>query len=405
MKLSHYVGGILLVAGTAIGAGMLAIPTGTGFMGFFPSLLLFVGCWLFFLITALFFIDVNDSIKVDSNLITMAGRTLGMPGQIFTWVIYLLLLYSLTAAYIAGSAPLFQTSINYVLPLEIPLWVCYFVLPLFFGFFVFLGTEEVDIVNRILMIGLIGSYLFLVMGVPKHITASLLLHTDSSLGVIGLPIVITAFGYHIILPTLGTYLKHNRKRLVRCVMIGSLMTLIVYISWQLLVLGVVPLKGSVSIGQTWFHGGGSAATPLAQIIKSPLISTAAYFFSFFAIITSFLGVSLSLVDFIGDGLNLKKGYKGRLLSCAITFIPPIFFVLSYQRGFIIALEYAGIFVILLLAILPACMALKIQKPTFYTTFLGKSVVIGIIVISIAALAIVIFNQMGLFDSFLIPYKS
>jgi tyrosine-specific transport protein len=135
-----------------------------------------------------------------------------------------------------------------------------------------------------------------------------------------------------------------------------------------------------------------------------LISTAAYFFSFFAIITSFLGVSLSLVDFIGDGLRLKKGHKGRLLSCAITFIPPIFFVLSYQRGFIIALEYAGIFVILLLAILPACMALKIKKPTFYTTLLGRSVVIGVMVVSVAMLGIVIGNQMGLFDSLLIPYK-
>ncbi len=403
MKINHTLGGIFLVAGTSIGAGMLAIPIGTGFMGFFPSIILFLACWLFFLVTAVFFIDVNDSVKVESNLITMAGKTLGLPGQIFTWGIYLLLLYSLTAAYIAGSAPLFQASLAYI-HVHVPLWLCYLALPLVFGAFVYLGTEEVDIVNRLLMTGLIGSYLFLILGVPQQIQTSNLLHFDSALGVIGLPIVITAFGYHIILPTLGTYLKHNRKKLIQTVIFGSLMTLFVYIIWQMLVLGVVPLTGKTSLAQTWFYEGGSAATPLAKMMKNSLVSTASYFFSFFAIITSFLGVSLSLVDFVSDGFRLKKGHKGRLLACAITFVPPIFFVLSYERGFIMALEYAGIFVILLLGILPACMALKIKKPSFYTSALGKFLVLSIIVISLGALIIVIGNQIGTFNHLLLRYR-
>ena len=42
MNLGRLLGGILLVAGTAIGAGMLALPVSTGLAGFYPSLFLFL---------------------------------------------------------------------------------------------------------------------------------------------------------------------------------------------------------------------------------------------------------------------------------------------------------------------------------------------------------------------------
>ena len=41
------IGGTLLVAGTAIGAGMLALPVLTGMAGFVPSLFLFLHSSLF----------------------------------------------------------------------------------------------------------------------------------------------------------------------------------------------------------------------------------------------------------------------------------------------------------------------------------------------------------------------
>lgn len=54
-RISHFLGGVFLVAGTAIGAGMLAIPITTAFSGFLPSLALLAVCWGFMLITALLF--------------------------------------------------------------------------------------------------------------------------------------------------------------------------------------------------------------------------------------------------------------------------------------------------------------------------------------------------------------
>ena len=59
------------------------------------------------------------------------------------------------------------------------------------------------------------------------------------------------------------------------------------------------------------------------------------FFSFLCnCSTSFLGVTLSLSDFLTDGFKIKKSWEGRLMACLLTFIPPLIFVLTYQRGFL-----------------------------------------------------------------------
>lgn len=397
MKINHFIGGILLVAGTTIGVGLLALPVTTAFMGFFPSLILLVVCWLFMLVTALFFIDVNCSIPGEINLITMASRTTGTWGKIVSWIVYLLLLYSLIAAYIAASSPLFVEAFAYISNgVVMPGWVSHFCLPVIFGSFIYLGTAGVDLINRLLMIGLIVAYLLLVVFLPSHVHVTLLSHVDWSPFVIAFPVVLTAFGYHIIIPSLTNYLNHDKKHLIATIVVGSLIALAINILWQVLVLGSVPLEGANGLYQAWKQGI-SAAGPLSVVVESPLIGIGAYFFSFFAIITSFLGVALSLADFLCDGLKIKKTWEGRLLAMLLTFIPPIVFVFSYQRGFIIALEYAGAFVAILLVFIPAAMAWTLKKPRFYRSVLGKVFLSSVMLFAVFVVVINILIQSGVFS--------
>ena len=210
MKWGPVLGGILLVAGTTIGAGMLGLPVMTGFMGFLPSMLLFLVCWLFMLFTGFLYIEINDSIGGNANLITMADKTLGLPGKVIAWIFYLLLLYSLIAAYISGCAPLFIE----IFP-QIPPGFSKFLLPLLFGGFIYLGTHGVDLVNRGLMIGLVASYVILIALIPSHIETTLLTHISWPPFLLAAPVVLTSFGYHIIIPSLATYLNHDKKALYK----------------------------------------------------------------------------------------------------------------------------------------------------------------------------------------------
>ncbi|MGE0198561.1 MAG: amino acid permease [Simkaniaceae bacterium] len=402
MKINHFIGGILLVAGTTIGAGMLALPVMSAFVGFFPSLVIFLLCWLVMLSTAFFFLDANFAVEGEPNLISMVHKTLGGWGKVLSWVVYLLLLYSLTAAYIAASAPLFSSAIEYVTGYALPDWLSPFALPLIFGSFVYLGTLGVDVINRLLMLGLGVSYFLLVGFLPEHIDNTLLTHTDWSPILVVFPVVITSFGYHIIIPSLTTYMHHDRKKLRWILMIGSLLPLIIYILWQVLILGVVPIEGKESLVEAW-RAGASATQPLTQILKSKWITIGAHFFSFFAIVTSFLGVTLSLSDFLTDGFKIKKSWEGRLFACVLTFVPPLVFVFTYQRGFFVALEYAGAFVAILLIFLPAMMAWKLKEPRFYSTFWGRILLIFVILFAFFIVVVDILQQWGSFQPLISKY--
>jgi tyrosine-specific transport protein len=95
-------GGMLLITGSCIGAGMLALPILTGLSGFYPSLIAFFGTWAFMTLTALLLVEVNGRYSKRVNLVTMVGQTLGKKGKFFCWILYLFLFYSLLLAYIAG---------------------------------------------------------------------------------------------------------------------------------------------------------------------------------------------------------------------------------------------------------------------------------------------------------------
>lgn len=383
-KKNHIVGGVLLIAGTTLGAGMLALPTSTVFGGFIPSVVLFLFIWLLMLASSFFFLDANLSIPGKNNMITMAEKRLGTWGKVLSWVVYLLLLYSLTAAYIAGCTPLLVEAIQDITGYTLPGWLAPFSLPVLFGGFVYAGTRGVDLINRLLMIGLIVSYVLLVFFVPEHVQTSQLQHVDFPAIGFAIPIVIAAFGYHIIIPSLTEYMQRDRKMLYKTIFIGSLIPILVYLLWQILVIGTVPMD----MLATAFSKGESATQPLSKILQNPLISLAAKFFAFFAITTSFIGVTLSLSDFLTDGFRIKRTHAGRILAILITFVPPLFFVFTYPQGFYIALQYAGAFVAILLVFLPAAMVWKLKN---YQN-IGKRLFLSLVIVIAFAIVVLDFMQ-------------
>lgn len=354
-KHSQVIGGILLVSGTAVGAGMLALPVSTGMAGFFPAIVLFIAYWLFMTFTALLFLEVNLWRKDETNLISMAKHTLGRWGEVVSWILYMFLLYALTTAYIAGSGPTVIESIQLLTGITLPYWMGPLPLMLIFGVSVYKGTKSVDYLNRFLMIGLIIAYFVLIFTLTPHVQKSMLMHMNWTNLTIGSSIVATSFGFHIIIPTLTQYFKRDVDKLRKVLLIGSFIPLVVYILWEFVTLGIIPLNGSNSIIEGYKRGDNGAFL-VAEIIGHGWLGDIARGFSFFAIITSFLAVSMSLSDFLADGLKIKKNPKGKFILYALTFLPPLFFSYMDPRAFLDALEYAGAYgVVLLLGLLPALM--------------------------------------------------
>lgn len=397
---SKLVGGVLLVAGTTIGAGMLALPVSTGMAGFLLSLLLFVCYWVYMTFTAFLMLEVNLWMGNENNLTSMARLTLGRVGQGISWLVYLFLLYSLTTAYIAGGGPIVVDAIRSVTEVNLPEWAGALPLLAIFGFFVYKGTRSVDYVNRLLMLGLVVAYFFMVVFLTPHVDKTLLEYVNWRYALVGVSVVATSFGFHIIIPSLVTYLDRDIKKLKTVLLIGSLIPLCVYISWEFLALGIIPITGANGLMEGYVNGSNGVHLMTAFIGHSA-IAMVATFFSFFAIVTSFLGVSLSLSDFLADGLSIEKTRSGRLLLYVMTFLPPLVITLIDPRAFLSALEYAGAFgVVTLLGLFPALMVWSgryvknLAPEAAYRVPGGKLALLAAIIVSVAVIALEVTIKFG-----------
>lgn len=328
--------GALLVAGTTIGGGMLALPILTSLGGFFPSLVLYILCWLFMACTGLLFLEVSLWMNGETNIISMAGRTLGKPGIVAAWVLYLFLFYCLTLAYIVGCGSLITEFFNGALPA----WAGPGLFILLFSPFVYAGTKAIDKINVFMMVGLTFSFFaFVILGFT-FIDPKLYLYRNWTLSLLALPVSFTSFAYQGIVPTLVTYLNHDPKKVRTAILLGSLIPLLVYIIWQGLILGIVPTYGPGGLAEA-LQNGQNAVQPLRNFIHNPIIYAFGQYFAFFALVTSFFGVTLGLVDFLADGLRIRKTALGKFFLCLIVFIPPLIFASFHPHIFLIALDYAG----------------------------------------------------------------
>ncbi|QMT61032.1 MULTISPECIES: amino acid permease [unclassified Legionella] len=365
---SKLVGGILLIVGTSIGGGMLALPVSTAEVGFSNSIFFLFFCWLIMTAGALLILEVNLRLPAGSNMISMAKSTLGLPGQIIAWITYLFLLYTLLSAYISGGSDVFN-SLLHKLNIDLPNSVTAILFTLLFSLIVYKGIRSVDYVNRGLMFGKLGIYVLLIAIISPH--ASTLGLTDGSARAFTgtLMILITSFGYASIIPSLRDYFGDDIRSLKRVILLGSLIPLACYIVWDAVIMGVVSREGENGLLALMNseHATSGLTEALSQSVQNQWISGFFGFFTSICMLTAFLGVSLGLFDFLADGLKLKKSGNQGKYTLALTFLPPLAVVLLNPGIYLHALSYAGICCVILLLLLPAIMAWRGRKSCLVTT--------------------------------------
>ncbi len=357
MPNSKFIGGILLIVGTSIGGGMLALPVSTAQAGLFHSILFLCACWLIMTTGALLVLEVNLRLPSGSNMVSMAKATLGWPGQLLAWITYLFLLYTLLAAYISGGSDVFNALLHKA-HIDIPNSYTSILFTLMFGFVIYSGIRAVDYLNRGLMFGKLGIYILLIFIISPHINTPRLNGGEASAITGSLMILIASFGFASIVPSLRQYFDNDIRALRKIILFGSLIPLACYIVWEAVIMGVVERDGAS--GLIALMESDHATSGLTQAIEIAVHSEwITGFFSFFTsicMITAFLGVSLGLFDFLADGLALKKaGYQGHGIL-VLTFLPPLIVVLINPSVYLHALRYAGVCCVILLLLMPAMMA-------------------------------------------------
>lgn len=348
------IGGILLILGTSIGAGMLALPIASAGEGFITSSLMLLATWVAMTFGALLILEVNLWLPENSNLISMAGATLGKVGKAIAWLSYLMLLYAVLCAYVSGNSDVLQGLVRLV-HINIPRTLSSILVVAIFGAIVYRGIYSVDIVNRLLMSSKIILYFILVVLIAPHIELPQLATYSSKIQLDTITVMITSFAFATILPSLRVYFKSDVAKLRLVILLGSLIPLIFYILWIAIVHGVLntnELNNLVDSKNT--------VTDLTNLLiyKSHVnwMSIGIRGFISICAATSFLGVALSMCDFLADGLKINKYSKNGMWIYILTFVPPLLIVIAAPSIFVKALSYAGIFCIILFLLLPSLMA-------------------------------------------------
>lgn len=394
------VGAVLLIAGTTIGAGMLALPLSTGVAGYGPSIIGFSLCFAYMFANLWVFLSANALLDNPSiNIITMSRKLLGPWAERLAWLCFLLLLYAACAAYIAGGGSMlygilksFIKSSNYTVSM------CFFAI--FFSTIVICGASLVDCVNRLLMVILLGTYCFLIYTVFQHAQWANLTYAKPALIMQGIPVMVLAFTSHIILPNVREYLDSQWTTIKKVLFWGNVIPLAIYLLWQTVLLAMVPVSGPGGLSAISSSNDALGALNQQFVQKGlVLVLTNNTIFSIAALTTSFLGVASGLLHFFKDAYHWGYSIKDRVKSYLAVLMPPLLMAIFIPNGFLQALSYGGAFIAILYGILPHLMILKARRdnrqsacPLTWSSW----VLYGLIVLSLGVVLIQVMVARGAF---------
>lgn len=331
---------MLLVAGCCIGGGMLALPVGSGASGFLPSIATMAMCWVMMTLTALMLIEVSLWMEEGAHVITMTSRILGKPARLVSWVLFLYISYASEVAYAAGGGAQLSHFASGFLGYAVSKEICAAVVAIVLTFALIFGAQIVGRVNSILFMGLIIAYFMLVGMGSSEVSTDLLAREEWSSAYKALPLLLTAFSFQTMVPSLTPLLKRHTGALRIAIIGGTSIAFAVYAIWQAIILGIVPADGPHGLVQANIQSV-PATVFLHEHVSNWWIVPVAQYFGFFAIVTSYLAIGLGLFDFIADGLKIEKKGWGNICIGVLIVIPTVFCAVYFERAFMVAMDTTG----------------------------------------------------------------
>lgn len=360
-------GGVMIVAGTSIGAGMLSLPIISAGMWTSWTMAVLLLSFLMLLGSAYMILHANMEFQPGASFETLVKGTLGKPWNIINGLSVAFVLYILMYAYTSGGG----STIKHALALGLPQGWISLIFALLLSLCIWWGTRVVDRLSIILVAGMVVAFLVVAGGMFAAFDLKTLLLTpapavgQSALAqpwfiMAALPYFLTSFSFHASVPSLVKYYGHDPRRVRQCILYGMLVAVVFYGVWILVSFGVL---GRNTLGEVYAAGGnvGHFLAALDKVISQPWIGTVASLFAFLAVVTSFLGAGLGLFDYIADTFGFDDSRWGRTKTGLVTFVPPAIGGVFYPEGFIIAIGFAGLAAAIWSVIIPAAMEWKLDR--------------------------------------------
>ncbi|CAM9478620.1 unnamed protein product, partial [Chrysoparadoxa australica] len=347
------------VTGTTVGAGILALPATTITPGFIPSSAALIVAWIFMSCTGLLVAEVNVNLicrngQTGQGLLTLAEQSIGKGRARVAAVVYVVIHFALLVAYIAQGGGLLASGVGSLLglpPGQVLPWEGSVAFTALIGGFMAVKSEEaVTQLNNFLVALVLASFVGLLGFGAQGVHPEYLLHTDVPAVIHAFPVMFVALVFHNVIPVITTQLEADIGKIRAAILGGSALPLVMFLLWNAVILGSVDPELPRASG----------FDPVAMLeqnagdVVAPLVTG----FSEVAIITSFIGFVIGLLDFFTDAFDIEAGNRAKEAPLfALILLPPLAVACTNPDIFFKALDNAGAFGIsLLFGALPALMA-------------------------------------------------
>ncbi len=338
----------MLVVGSAIGAGVLALPIVSGKAGLMPSIVVCVVTFLMMATTGWIMGKKYIENERVQSMQQFYAQTLGKQGKWVANAFFCVLCILLMTTYLKGMG----ASLAEILSLNGALGnACTVVVWGFFAAILLCGTHHTKLMNTLLV--LVKTGFFAALLVPCFAKFDVKNAQFVNWG--GLPalfpIFVGSFCFHNILPTICRETR-NVKHLLYAIAIGLGMTFVIYLIFLIASLGMIPQFGDkISIDYA-YQKGLPVTIILGSLLKSKIFSLIGVGIPIIAMSTAFIGVSEGFTQFIYDGLASKLNRRRILL-----ILLPLSLLIVFLSGetFVKAMVWVGIIAEILFGLLP-CLA-------------------------------------------------
>lgn len=370
-----------LVAGAAIGSGVLALPilaAGPGLINtlVFISLTFALAYWM-----ATISIDIYSKYNDHSvNAATLAVDYFGKKGYVITTILNVLSMGSLAAAYVnAGGDLLVKT----VLPMFHISMSPQIGMIIFFIFFMPAFIVGLGLISRLNGIIFTIKFLCLISGIilgTSLIKPSIFEFIPSGVKYIGAgaSTMFCIWMMHMVLPLVLKINDWNPQKAKKAVMIGMIIPALAYIGWMMLIFSLVSRQDFLSLDTI----GDVMHFALSKPGVPHLITTLVGVFASITVLTAFFSIGFSLVAFVLDALKWQDNAKNRSIGTALSFILPVIVALLFPKAFVIIYQQSNMFQIAA-SLIPIAAAYKYYKehklsimPSVIILILGSAIIIA-----------------------------
>jgi tyrosine-specific transport protein len=372
-------GAAALVAGSTVGAGILALPAATVSSGFIPSTGGLVMAWVYMVMSGLLLAELSmnriaETGRPGVGILDLYNTYLGKSGRILSSAAYFFLHYIVMTAYIGQGGTQLAGFLNAMTTGgdagSMSAQAGQALLAAVGGSLLYTAKDkQVEKVNNGLVLGVFVTFLGMVAcGVPSMNVPELLnpihSHPENVLG--AAPILFLSLVYHNIVPTIVTQLEGDREKIVKAIVLGTLGPLLMFIMWNGIILGNV--YTDIATEASLVAGHIDPVLLLQQVASQEaggqLLPTLVATFSELAVVTSLISFVYGLVNAWTDVFQVSStdeeyDTKWKPILFGATLLPPLALSLGNPDIFYEALDFGGAFgVSTLFLFLPPLMAWK-----------------------------------------------